>query len=50
MLCTVAAFAYLPSSFKDLTDVEGSGMLLDLVLFGSTPCRTETRGSSPPAP
>jgi K(+)-stimulated pyrophosphate-energized sodium pump len=37
VLCTIAAFWYLPSSFAGLTQVEGSGILLDLVLFGENP-------------
>ncbi|MFZ5846565.1 MAG: sodium-translocating pyrophosphatase [Actinomycetota bacterium] len=32
-----AAFLYLPDSFEKLTQVEGSGVLLDLVLFGENP-------------
>ena len=34
VLCTVASFVYLPGSFEELTQVEGSGGLLDLALFG----------------
>jgi K(+)-stimulated pyrophosphate-energized sodium pump len=37
VLCTLAAFLYLPGSFEELTQVEGSGGLLDLALFGENP-------------
>ncbi|HET7328660.1 MAG TPA: sodium-translocating pyrophosphatase [Nocardioidaceae bacterium] len=35
VLCTVAAFLYLPSSFEDLTDVSSSGSLLDALFVGT---------------
>jgi len=37
VVCTLAAFIYLPDSFSKLTQVEGSGVLLDMVLFGENP-------------
>jgi K(+)-stimulated pyrophosphate-energized sodium pump len=37
VMCTLAAFLYLPGSFEELTQVEGTGGLLDLALFGENP-------------
>jgi K(+)-stimulated pyrophosphate-energized sodium pump len=38
VLCTIAAFAYLPGSFEELTDIEATGSLLDQALrLGAVP-------------
>jgi K(+)-stimulated pyrophosphate-energized sodium pump len=38
VLCTIAAFAYLPGSFDDLGDIEATGSLLDQALrLGAVP-------------
>jgi K(+)-stimulated pyrophosphate-energized sodium pump len=34
VLCTLAAFLYLPGSFDELTDIDATGSLLDIILLG----------------